>query len=228
MEVFLRARSNLRDWLLAQRAADILSRARAGLERRALSQRGAGILARAKAILLSPRSAWPVIAEEHTGIGALYAGYVLPLAAIPPLCKLIGWSLLLSYVGFGIGLVSALLSYGLGLAGVFVLALIACRLAPLFEGEADIVQAFKLVAYAATPTWLGGVFRLVPGLAILSVPMSLYSIYLLYTGARPLLTVPEDRITGYTLAVVVAAAVVLLVIAAILAALLGVKLTGMA
>ncbi|HEX7968060.1 MAG TPA: Yip1 family protein [Stellaceae bacterium] len=192
-----------------------------------MSRRGADILARAKAILLSPRTEWPALAQENTDIGTLYVRYALPLAAIPPLCKLIGWSLLLSYMGFGIGLASALLSYGLGLAAIGMVALIACRLAPLFEGEADMVQAFKLIIYSATPGWLGGVFRLVPGLGILSVPMSLYSVYLLYTGARPLLAVPEDRVVGYTVAVVVVAVIVFLLVALILTALVGVTMIGM-
>lgn len=227
MELFLRARSNLRERFLSQRGAEILSRARASLGQRPLSGRGADILARARAILLWPRTEWPAIAQEGTDVGTLFARYALPLAAIPPLCKLIGWSLLLSYMGFGIGLASALLSYGLGLAGIGVLALIACRLAPLFEGEPDMVQAFKLIVYSATPSWLGGVFRLVPGLGILSVLMSLYSIYLLYTGARPLLAVPEDRVVGYTFAVIVMAVIVFLLVAVILTALVGVKMIGM-
>ncbi len=227
MEGSLRARSNLKKRLLPSQAADILDRVRTGFGEGPLWRRGRGTLLRARAILLSPRTEWPAIAEENTGIAAVYLRYAAPLATIPPLCKLIGWSLLLSYMGFGIGLAGALLSYALGLAAVGVLALIAYRLAPLFQGDLDLVRAFKLIAYSATPGWLGGVFRLVPGLGVLSVLMSLYSIYLLHTGARPLLGVPEDHAIGYTIAVVVAAAAVFLVIGLIVAGLAGVETIGM-
>jgi len=208
--------------------ADMLARARASLRRRPFAGPGGHLQARIKAILLAPRTEWPLIAQEHSDIAELYLRYIMPLAAIPPLCKLIGWSLLFSYMGFGIGLVGALAAYALGLAGIALLALIASRLAAMFEGEQDIVQAFKLVAYASTPGWIGGVLRLVPGLAVLSMLMSLYGIYLIYTGAQAVMAVPEDRMIGYTAAVVAAAILVFVVTAMIITALAGVKMIGMA
>src|SRR5216683_4229564 len=153
VDLFVRTRSIFRDRPLSQMGADMLARARASLRRRPFAGPGGHLQARIKAILLAPRTEWPLIAQEHSDIAELYLRYIMPLAAIPPLCKLIGWSLLFSYMGFGIGLVGALASYALGLAGVALLALIASRLAAMFEGEQDIVQAFKLVAYASTPGW---------------------------------------------------------------------------
>ena len=227
MDPFVRTRSIFRDRPLSQMGADMLARARANLSRGSCAGRGGPLAARIKAILLAPRTEWPRIAQEHSDIAGLYSRYIMPLAAIPPLCKLVGWSLLYSYVSFGITLVGALAAYALGLAGVAVLALVARRLAPRFEGEADIVQAFKLIAYAATPGWIGGVFRLVPGLAVLSVLMSLYSIYLIYTGAQAVMAVPEDRVVGYTAALVFASILVLVASAVIVTGLAGVKMIGM-
>jgi Yip1-like protein len=227
VDPFVRTRSIFRDRPLSQMGADMLSRARAGLRRSSLAGEGEHSLARIKAILLAPRTTWPLIAQETTNVSDLFLRYIMPLAAIPPLCKLIGWSLLFSYIDFGTGLVGALASYVLGLAGVAVLAFVASRLAPRFEGEQNIVQAFKLIAYAATPGWIGGIFRLVPGLAVLSVLMSLYSIYLIYSGAQAVMAVPEDRTIGYTAAVVFAALLLLIAIAVIIAGLAGVKVIGM-
>jgi Yip1 domain len=227
VDLFVRARSIFRDRPLSQMGADMLARARVSLRRVSFAGPGGHLPARIKAILLAPRSEWPVIAQEHADIADLYLRYVMPLAAIPPLCKLIGWSLLFSYIGFGIGLFGALASYALGLAGVALLALIASRLAAMFEGEQDIARAFKLIAYASTPGWIGGVFRLVPGLAVLGMAMSLYSIYLIYTGAQAVMAVPEDRTAGYTAAVIAAAILVFVVTAVIITALAGVKMIGM-
>jgi hypothetical protein len=228
VDLFVRTRSIFRDRPLSQIAADMAARARAHLRRQSFAGPGGPLYARIRAILLAPRTEWPLIAQEHGDIAGLYLRYIVPLAAIPPLCKLVGWSLLFSYMGFGVGLVGALAAYALGLAGVALLALIASRLAALFEGEQDIVQALKLVAYASTPGWIGGVFRLVPGLAVVGMLMSLYSIYLIYTGAQTVMAVPEDRIIGYTAAVVAAAILVFVATAVIMTALGGVTMIGMA
>ena len=48
---------------------------------------------RAKSIVLQPKAEWPVIDAEPTTIRDIYMGYVLPLAAIGPVCQLIGGQL---------------------------------------------------------------------------------------------------------------------------------------
>jgi hypothetical protein len=76
------------------------------------------------------------------------------------------------------------------------------------------VSAFKLAAYAATASWLAGVFTLVPGLSFLSI-LGLYSLYLLYIGAPILMKVPADRALSYTAVVIVVGIVIALVAAAL-------------
>ena len=86
------------------------------------------IIARARAILLTPRTEWPVIAAEPDTIGGLYSGYIMIMAAIPAVIVLLTTSVigvsvpfLGSYrVGMLAGLTTAVLTY--------VLALIAARL----------------------------------------------------------------------------------------------------
>jgi hypothetical protein len=146
-------------------------------------------MARIKALLLSPRKAWRFIALEPPDPIGLYTRHILPLAAIPPLAKLIGWSLIFGFIDVGTGLVAALFAYGLALIGVFILGYVAARLARSFHGEDRLGHALTLVAYAATPSWIGGIFRLVPTLGILSLLASLYSFYLLYLGAPLLLSI---------------------------------------
>jgi hypothetical protein len=182
---------------------------------------------RVRAILGSPRTAWPAIAVEPTDASGIFVHYVLPLSAVPPVAKLVGWSLLSSYVGFGVGLAGALLSYALGLAGIAALAFIASKLAPLFEGEDDLGQAAKLVAYSATASWVGGLFRLVPVLGVVSLVASLYGCYLLYSGAPSVMNVPEDRAAAYTAVLVIAAILLFLATNLILALAIGVDALGM-
>jgi Yip1 domain len=181
------------------------------------------IVSRAKNMITSPKTEWPIIEGEITDVAGLYTSYIVPLAAIPPLAGLIGRSLLFPRVGmgFGIGLVAAVVAYVLGLIGVYVVAFIAAKLAPMFGGRDDLIRGLKLIAFGSTAAWVGGIFRLIPFLGILSLLASLYSIYIIYTGVTPMMGVPQDRAIGYTVAVIVAAVVVFIVIGLIVGGIVG-------
>ena len=177
-----------------------------------------------KNILVSPRSEWPVIAGEPADVASLYTGYVIPLSAIPAVCGLIGVAVIGVAgfrVPFGGALWSTIVHYVLGLVGVYVLALIVSKLAPTFGGREDQIQALKLVAYSATASWVGGIFLIIPFLGILSLIMSIYSLYILYLGTSVMMQVPQDRAVGYTVAVIVLA-----ILAAIVVGVLGGLLVG--
>lgn len=180
--------------------------------------------ARVKNILMTPRSEWQVIADEPADIASLYTGYILPLAAIPPVCGAIGlWLIgfMGFHIGFGAALGGAILRYILSLIAIYVAALIASKLAPTFGGRDDLVRGLKLTAYSATASWVGGVFGLIPMLWILHGLMSLYSLYLLFAGAAVMMTVPEDRAVGYAAAVIIATIGVFLVLIYLAAAIAG-------
>jgi hypothetical protein len=170
---------------------------------------------RVKNILIAPKREWPAIAEEPADVASLYTGYILPLAAIPPVCSVIGLSVvgIMGYrMGFGAALGWAITRYVLSLVAVYVAALIASKLAPTFGGRDNLVQGLKLIAYSATASWIGGVFGLIPILSVLGVLMSLYSLYLLFTGAAVVMSVPEDRAVGYSAAVIIATIGVFLIL----------------
>ncbi len=183
------------------------------------------IVARAKNILLSPNTEWPLIAAEPTKADALYTGYIMPMSAIPPVCALIGLSLFLGRLGFGLGLVGALVSWALGLVGIYIVALVAQWLAPRFGGGGDLLASLKLIAYSHTAAWVGGIFMLIPFLGILSFVMSLYGLYLLYTGATPVVGVPRERALTYTAALVLCVIVVFFVISFILRTIFGLSMS---
>ncbi len=177
------------------------------------------LMDRAKNIVLQPKQEWPVIDAEQTSVGALYTGYIIPLAAIGPVASLIGWSLLgmrVPFVGsiripIGVGLRMALVQYAGALVGTFVLALIIDALAPTFGGTKNQVQALKVAAYASTAAWLAGIFGLIPALGILAI-VGLYSLYLLYLGLPILMKSPEDKAMGYTVVVIIIAIILAVVI----------------
>lgn len=187
------------------------------------------VVARAKGLILKPVAEWEAIAVEPATVRELFTGYVMILAAIPPVCATIGGII------FGYGslwwayhpsplslLISGLLQYGLGLVGVYVMGLIIDAFAASFGGTKDRIQAMKVAAYFPTAFWLVGVFGLIPALSLLTI-LGLYSLYLLYLGLPKLMRVPADKALVYTIMVIVAAIVVEAVIGALLTA-IGVSL----
>lgn len=182
------------------------------------------IVDRAKAILMSPTAEWAKIASEKDQPMQVFTRYVVPLAAIGPVASLIGGQIF-GYGAFGFsyrpslmtGLASAVTSYVLALAMIWVVAWVANFLSPKFAGKDDFPAAFRLVAYAMTASMLAGIFGLIPALSILGI-LGLYGIYLFYKGAVPLMRVAADKATTYTVVTVLVAVVASLVAGAIAAA----------
>ena len=79
-----------------------------------------------------------------------------------------------------------------------------------------------MTVYSYTPSWLAGVFLLIPGLRLLTI-LGLYGLYLLWLGLPSLMKSPEDKAIGYTAAVVICAIILALVIGAVLGVFIGVR-----
>lgn len=183
---------------------------------------GAGLVTRAKELLLKPTATWDVIDGERPSTAALYTGYVMPLAAIPAVAQAIGMTVF-GAGAFGIvvkwslmtAITQAVLTFGLSLVMVFVLALVIDGLAPSFGGTKDRGQALKVAAYAPTASWVAGVFALYPPLGVIGLLGGLYSLYLLYLGLPKLMKAAQEKALPYTAVVIVVAIVISLVIGAV-------------
>lgn len=202
-------------------------------EKSPIPSSGAAMGERAKAILKSPTAEWPRIAAEGDNWKSAFTGYAMPLAAIAPVCSLIGLQLFgFGYLGMNSRpplmwlITSTIVDYVLALAGLFVAAFVANYLSPKFGGKESWPKAFRLVVYAMTAAWLAGIFNLVPMLSVLTI-LGLYSIYLLYTGCGPMMGIPKDKAVTYTAATVLVVIVVMIVISAISVVLSGGPTMGM-
>jgi hypothetical protein len=176
------------------------------------------LVQRVKNILMTPKTEWPVIDSEPATIGGIYKNYVMILAAIGPVCMLLGLLVFgMPYISFSMGylLAQAVVSYVMALIGCYILALIIDALAPSFGGTKDRVKAFKVAAYSSTAAWVVGIFYLLPLLAILGIVGAIYTLYLLYLGLPVLMKTPADKSVVYTVAVIVAAIVIYVVVGAI-------------
>lgn len=187
------------------------------------------LLARVKAILLTPKTEWPIIAGEPASIGGLYRNYILILAAIPAVFAFLKLSVIgismpfggTARIGIGAGLSQLVLGYVLTLVMIYVIALIIDALAPTFGGQKDQLQAFKAATYAYTASWIAGIAHILPGVGALIVILGgLYGIYLLYLGLPHTMKCPEGKAAGYT-AVTVIVAIVLGVVVGMLTSALG-------
>jgi len=186
-------------------------------------------ITRAKNICLTPKTEWPIIAEEQTPTGALITGYAAPLAAIGAVAGLIGGSLVgvtLPFAGtyrvpITAGFVSAIFAFVMAIVGVFILSLIISALAPTFGGQKNGAQALKVAVYSYTPAWLAGVLHILPLLGTLSIIAAFYGLYLLYLGLPRLMKCPEDKAAVYTGVIVVCAIVLSIAIGAVGAAIVG-------
>lgn len=172
------------------------------------------IVDRAKNIITSPKTEWPVIGTEPATTGGLLT-YAAILSGIAQLCGIIGALLLTGAMSAGMGMagagmgtgfvvVSAIVSWLLGLVILFVMSLIAGALAPSFDGRNDNLQALKLLVYAGTPVWVFGFLAIIPILGSIAALVGfVYAIYLIYLGAPATVGVPERKAGGYAAVVVI-------------------------
>ena len=187
------------------------------------------LMARVKAILLTPKTEWPVIAAEPATVADLYKNYIVILAAIPAVAGFIK-SAFIGVGAFGIyyrapvgtALTGAIVGYALSLALVYVMALIVDALAPTFGGRKNPIQALKVVAYAYTASWVAGVGQIVPGLGwLIGIAGGVYSIYLLYLGLTPTMQSPQEKAGGYTAVSIIISILLGLVIGAVVGGIVG-------
>lgn len=187
------------------------------------------LIARVKAILMTPKTEWPVIAAEPATVPDLYKNYIAILALIPAVVGFIKSSLI-GYSAFGVtvripvgaGLTAAILGYVLSLALVYVMALIIDALAPTFGAQKNPVQALKTVGYAYTASWIANVGLLLPWIGFLiALAGGIYAIYLLYLGLPQTMKAPQEKAVGYTVVSILAALVLGWIISLVVAGVVG-------
>ena len=101
---------------------------------------------------------------------------------------------------------------------VYLVAFILDSLAPSFGAQKDMVQSMKVVVFASTASWVGGIFNLIPALSILAMLIGIYGLYLLYLGMKLLKEPPQDKLMGYFIVTLIVTIVVTVVISFIVGA----------
>lgn len=192
------------------------------------------LIERIKNIILTPKTEWPVIQAEATSVGQLYTGYVMPMAAFASVMSFIRMSVVGVNLPFGgtirtplvSGLMSSVVTFVLGLIGLYLVGFIINMLAPTFSGGRDQRQALKTAAYALTPAWIGTALSFLPLGTLLQLAAGIYGIYVLYLGLPVMMQAAQDKAGGYTAAVVICSILVGVLFGVVGAALGGAGLRG--
>ncbi|MDZ7290186.1 MAG: YIP1 family protein [candidate division KSB1 bacterium] len=171
------------------------------------------IVDRIKNILFSPKTEWSAVKAESAGIQQIYLQYLLVVAALPA----IGMLLDFRHRGLGTSLRMAVMGYLVTLASIYLSALIVDNLAPNFKSVRNLNNAFKLVAFAWTPSLVAMLLTFIPGLGtLLGLAGAIYSIYLFYLGLPVLMQTPQEKVVPYMIATFVVSLVVYIVLFGIL------------
>lgn len=176
------------------------------------------ILQRARGIIMTPNTEWPVIAVEEPNTAEIFKRYVLPLALIPAIAYIIGFSIIGRGMMFSFswGIAMGLIQFILAFVGVYLSAYVIAYLAPRFGSRQDMGRAVQLVAYSYTPAWVAGILSLVPALGVLVFVGGLYGLYLIYLGLPQMMKTPQDKVIGYLVVSIIVLVVTYWIISLIL------------
>lgn len=112
------------------------------------------------------------------------------------------------------------IGYVVGLAVLWLMSFIVNAVSPSFNGKSEMVQATKLMTYSSTPNWVVGLIS--PFIPIVGSLLGLgaiaYAVYLIYLGLKPVLGVPQEKVAGFTVVIVLIYIVLSLVVGGIIAA----------
>ncbi|MBI5837255.1 MAG: YIP1 family protein [Candidatus Eisenbacteria bacterium] len=198
------------------------------------------LVERATRMLTTPATEWDVVAAENIDPQPLTMSYVVPLTLLSQLAAFIGSAFVsaMFMAAFGMHrslpywLVSAVLAWVLTVVAVYINAWVVNALAPTFGSKQDFRSAFKLVVFACTAAWVGGILAVIPVLGMLgAIAGGLYSIYLFYLGVPRLMATPPDKVVPYmlvsALVLIVVTMLIGLVVGGVTAAMFGLSATGM-
>lgn len=179
------------------------------------------LIERVKNILITPKTEWTVIDGETATPQSLLMGYVFPLAIVAAIGPLLTGLLFAGVWGFKYFLVTAIIAFISQMVAFYISVLVVDMLAPSFGSEKNLGKSAQLVAYSATPGYVGGLLSFIPILGLLiSIAAWVYGVYLMYLGIGPIKKTPEDKKVVYMLVAYIIWIAIYFILAAILGAIL--------
>jgi Yip1 domain len=179
------------------------------------------LIERVKNILITPKTEWEVINGETATPMSLLMGYVFPLAIVAAIGPILTGLLFAGVWGFKYFLITAVIAFISQMVAFYISVLVIDMLAPSFGSEKNLGKSAQLVAYSATPGYIGGLLSFIPILGLLvSIAAWVYGIYLMYLGIGPMKKTPEDKKVVYMLVAYIIWIAIYFILVAILGAIL--------
>jgi hypothetical protein len=116
------------------------------------------------------------------------------------------------------GVRMALMQYVLITGGVYVTATVIHLLADTFLSGKSFNRAFALVTWSYAPMCIAGALYIIPSLSWIASLAGLYGLYILYTGLKPMMKTPDDKVITYFVVSLICTVVISIVLSAILSA----------
>ena len=176
------------------------------------------LIERAKNILLTPNTEWGVVDTEQATPQNILMSYVLPLAIVSSIGKILAGILPSAFMGTYLIWI-AIVSFIAIIIGFYISVYVIDMLAPSFNSEKNLGKSAQLVAYANTPVWIAGFLSFIPVVGtLLAIAGWVYSIYLFYNGLGVLKKTPEDKKVVYMIVAIIVMIAITFIISAILMA----------
>ncbi len=176
-----------------------------------------------KEIVVEPKNAFTKRKEEKEPWMNLLVNYVLILVAISALGSFLGmirWS-----ASWAIR--SLIMQLIIGVVNFIILMYLMQALSKSFEGNGDLEQSAKTIAYSLTPLWVASFLRFIPVLGwLIALAGLVYSLYVLYHAILIFMDVPKDKSVGYEIIFIIVSIVVMAVVGITLGAIFGLGFLG--
>lgn len=155
-------------------------------------------------LLTHPHAEWEAIRDENASIGRVLLGFLLLVAAIPPVAAYIGTTSVGWRIGIGepvrltseSALVMALGFYVAILVATLSVGALIHWMSVTYDARQSLARCLALAAFTATPLFLVGIIQLYPTLwlnFIVGLPALAYTVYLLFSGVPVMLDIPSER-----------------------------------
>jgi hypothetical protein len=158
------------------------------------------IIKRTANIIIKPDEEWKVILQENSNKKKAIFGFAIPYIVVIALATVIGnYFFSLGFFSKSYIALSFVVALVIPFAVIYISAYIINALAPGFKSTPNINNAFNLVIYSYTASFLATIITgFFPMLVYIGVG-GLYSFYIFWTGFTPMMNTPSEKKAGYVI-----------------------------
>ncbi|MBN2598000.1 MAG: DUF1282 family protein [Marinifilaceae bacterium] len=150
-------------------------------------------------LFIQPEQAWESISIQKNSPKQLFSILILPLLLLMAVCNFTGYQLFeqnpLQHLNMH--LFSASTTFLFSILSIYISTLLVSKFAQFQNREDRFNRAFTLISFSFVPGILfNSLAFLIPTINYLTI-LGLFSFYILYKGISPILSIPDDKKSGY-------------------------------